>query len=314
LQAARVPLARASLVPQDVAAVKKSPWDVLAIGLCTFAWGTTWYAVTLQLGVVDPMVSVVYRFGLASVVLFVWCLLRKEPIGMTAAQHLWTAGLGLTGFTLSYAMTYEAETRVVSAVVAVLFASLAFTNLIVFRVVFGQRARASAWLAALLGACGVALLSWGEIAHARESGRALVGVVLTLLSVLASAAGNVFARNGEHAGAPLAASTLWAQIYGTLFLAVYVLAAGRPFGFEATPRYAFSLLYLAIVGSVVAFLCFFHVARARGYTTASYILALTPLLAMTMSALFEGKTWSPMGIAGVALVLLGQWMLLRSST
>jgi drug/metabolite transporter (DMT)-like permease len=294
-------------------AVKKSPWDIVAIALCTLAWGTTWYAVTLQLGVVDPMVSVVYRFGLASVLLFAWCLLRKEKVAMTARQHVFTAGLGLTGFTLSYALTYEAEVRVVSAVVAVLFASLAFTNLVVFRVVFGLRARASAWVAALLGACGVALLSWGEIAHAREGGRALEGVVLTLVAVLFSAAGNVFARKGEQAGAPLAASTLWAQVYGTLFLVVYVLLARRPFGFEPTRKYALSLLYLAIVGSVVAFLCFFHVARARGYTTASYILALTPLLAMTMSALFEGKTWSAAGIAGVALVLLGQWMLLRSS-
>ena len=136
----------------------------MAIAICTGAWGTTWYFVTLQLGTVDPMVSVVYRFVLATVLLFAWCVARREPVAMSRRQHAMTAGLGLFGFTLSYAFTYEAETRVVSAVVAVLFASLAFLNLAVFRIL-GQRARPLAWAAAALGAAGVGLLSWGEIAH-----------------------------------------------------------------------------------------------------------------------------------------------------
>jgi drug/metabolite transporter (DMT)-like permease len=72
-----------------------------------------------------------------------------------------------------------------------------------------------------------------------------------------------------------------------------------------------SLLYLALIGSVVAFLLYFGVGRRRGYSTASYILALTPLLAMVMSTRFEGKRWSAMGMGSVALVVLGQWLLLR---
>ena len=54
--------------------------------------------------------------------------------------------------------------------------------------------------------------------------------------------------------------------------------------------------------------------RSRGYTAASYILALTPVLAMAMSTLFEGKTWSAAGVGGLAAVLTGQWMLLRESS
>src|SRR5262249_5861422 len=187
--------------PPEEDELKRSPYDFLAIAVVTLVWGMTWYFVTLQLGVVDPLVSVVYRFGLASAGLFLWCVFRKEPIAMTARQHVMVAGLGLTGFTLSYALTYEAESRVVSAVVAVLFASLAFVNLVTFRLVFSQRARAGAWVASALGAAGVALLSWGEIANAPQGGRALVGIALSLVGVVSSAVGNVFARKGEEAGA-----------------------------------------------------------------------------------------------------------------
>jgi drug/metabolite transporter (DMT)-like permease len=285
--------------------------DVLSIPVCTLAWGTTWFAVTLQLGVVDPMASLVYRFVLASTLLFGWCAARREPVALSRPQHAMAAGLGFFGFTLSYAATYEAETRVVSAVVAVLFAALAFLNLVVFRVAFAHRARPSAWTAAAMGALGVLLVSWGEIAEARHATRPAIGIALSLLGVVATAVGNGFAQRGEELGAPLAASTAWATLYGTLFLIAWVLAARRPFGFEPSARYVLSLLYLGLFGSVVPFLLYFRLARSRGYTTASYVLALTPILAMAMSALFEGKRWSPTGLLGVVIVLAGQWMLLR---
>ena len=80
-------------------------------------------------------------------------------------------------------------------------------------------------------------------------------------------------------------------------------------GVRAHAALLLSLLYLSSIGSVVAFLLFFRVARSRGYTAASYILALTPVLAMAMSTLFEGKRWSAAGIGGVAAVLAGQWIL-----
>jgi drug/metabolite transporter (DMT)-like permease len=292
-------------------AVKPSTLDLVSIAICTLAWGTTWFVVTLQLGAVDPLISLVYRFVLASALLVLWCVVRREPLAMTRPQHLMAAGLGLFGFTFSYAFTYEAETKVASAVVAVLFAALAFVNIVAFRIVLRQRARPLAWAAAALGAAGVALLSWGEIADSRGSARPIAGIVLSIAGLLATAAGNLFARRGEEEGTPVATSTAWGTVYGTLFLVLYVLATRRTWSFELTPRYVLSLLYLSAVGSVVAFLLFFRVARSRGFTAASYIFALTPMLAMAMSTLFEGKSWNAMGIGGVALVLLGQWLLLR---
>jgi drug/metabolite transporter (DMT)-like permease len=73
-----------------------------------------------------------------------------------------------------------------------------------------------------------------------------------------------------------------------------------------------SLVYLALIGSVVAFLFFYGLARRRGYSAASYVTALTPVVAMTVSSVFEDKSWSVMAIAGLVLVLIGQWMLLRA--
>lgn len=285
--------------------------DLIAIAVCAVVWGTTWYAITLQLGVVDPIVSLVYRFSLASALLFVWCALRGERVRLSLPQHRAAAGIGLFTFTIDYAFTYWAEARIVSAVVAVVFAALAFVNLVMFRLIFGQREPRSAWMAAALGAAGVGLLSWSEIVQARLDASALVGLALAFAAVVASALGNVFARRGEAAGMPLAASMAWSMGYGALLLTLYALTTGRTWAFDPRAPYVLSLLYLALIGSVVAFLLYFGVGRRRGYSTASYILALTPVLAMVMSTRFEGKRWSAMGMGSVALVLLGQWLLLR---
>jgi len=72
-------------------------------------------------------------------------------------------------------------------------------------------------------------------------------------------------------------------------------------------------LTLAMIGiSVIAFVVYFNLARRRGYATASYVGALTPPTAMVASSLFEAKHWGPAALAGVGLVLVGQWLLLRA--
>jgi len=291
----------------------ESRWlDIVAIVVCTLAWGTTWFAITLQLGVVDPVVSITYRFGLAAALLFAWCLLRRETLKLTRAQHLAAFGIGLFTFAIDYAFVYWAEERVTSAVVAVVFAALAFINLIVFRIAFAQRAAPLAWVAAGLGVIGVALLSWEEIVSSNMSARAWTGIGLTLAGVCAAAVGNVYARRAELAGAGVAASTGWAMAYGAVLLALFALFTGKAWTFELTWPYVLSLLHLAIVGSVIAFLLYYGLARRRGYALASYISALTPPVAMTVSALFEDKSWGLLALGGVALVLLGQVLLMRT--
>lgn len=286
--------------------------DLGAIVVCTLAWGSTWYAITHQLGAVDPVASVVYRFVLAAALLFAWCLLRRETVALTGPQHLEALGLGVSTFAINYIFVYWAEARVSSAVVAVLFASLAFVNLILFRFAFGDRARPTAWIAALLGIGGIAILSWGEIAQASFDASAWYGLALAFVGVAGSAIGNVYARRGQAIGTPIAASTAWAMVYGVGTLIVLGVVRGIEWTFDFRAPYVASLLYLSVIGSVVAFLLYYGLARRRGYATASYISALTPPVAMLISALYEDKQWSLYAYGGVAFVLAGQWLLLRS--
>ena len=282
-----------------------------SVAVCALIWGTTWYAITFQLGVVDPMVSVVWRFTIAAGLLFLGCLAARRSIRLTRGQHLAAFGQGAMAFGLSYACVYAAEERVTSGVVAVAFASMALMNLILFRVVVGQRAAARVWLGAGLGALGVVVLTVGELFGARLGDQAKMGVALALLASVASTIGNYFAWRGQSQGAMVLPSTAWAMAYGAGLLAVIGIVTGVEWRFEATAAYVGSLLYLAVFGSVIAFAIYFSLARSRGFTLASYIGALTPIIAMLVSVVFEDARFGWTAAAGLGLVVLGQILIVR---
>ena len=288
------------------------PLVAIAIAVCALIWGTTWFAITLQLGPVDPIVSIVWRFGLAAIVLFVFCAATRRPVRLTRAQHLAAMGQGAFAFAGSYGCVYAAEGRVASAVVAVIFAALAFVNLVLFRFAAGQRAARPAWVGAALGVAGVGVLSFGQLSAAGPGVAPGAGVALALCAVLASALGNWFAWRGQQAGAPVLPATAWAMAYGTAMLVLYGFATGVTWRIEPTPAYVLSLLYLSLFGSVIAFGLYFTLARQRGYALASYISALTPPIAMLVSVMFEGARFGWSALAGLVLVLAGQALLIRA--
>lgn len=294
-------------------AARPAAKDLASIGVCSLIWGTTWYAITLQLGEVPAVASVVYRFALAAALLFGWCLISKQALRLTRAQHWAAAGQGLFVFAGNYALVYLAEERIASAVVAVLFAGLAFVNLVLFRVAAGQKAAPAAWVGAALGVVGVVVLSGSELfgVGAVRPGAA-TGLVLAVLAVAGSAVGNLFAWRGQQAGGAVTPMTAWAMAYGVGLLILYGLATGLEWRFEASWSYAGSLLWLSVMGSVVAFVLYFKLARSQGYAIASYVSALTPPVAMVMSALFEKASFGAWAFLGLALVLSGQLLLIRA--
>ncbi len=296
----RQPLSRATIL------------GIAGVMICATIWGTTWYAITLQLGTVPPLASIVWRFGLASAILFLGCLIARKNLRLTRAQHLAALAQGAFAFSISYSFTYAAEGHVASAIVAVTFASLTFLNLVLFRLAAGQKAAGASWGGAILGLFGVAVLSGGEVLSTGFDGRAALGVGLALIATTASAFGNFFAWRGQTRGSEAIPATAWAMAYGTGLLVIYGLVTGVEFSIDPTFTYVGSLLYLSILGSVIAFGLYFTIARTIGYAMASYISALTPPIAMLVSVLFEGAHFGWTALVGLLLVLSGQALLIRA--
>ena len=104
---------------------------------CVAIWGSTWLAITFQLGKVAAEASVSYRFMLASLLLFAYCLARRLPLRYPAREHLWIALLGILMFSVSYIFVYYAEEHVVSGLVAVGYSASPLLAMLGMRAFFG---------------------------------------------------------------------------------------------------------------------------------------------------------------------------------
>jgi drug/metabolite transporter (DMT)-like permease len=272
-------------------------------------WGTTWLAIKFQLGVVAPEVSVAWRFALASAVLLGWCVARRIPLRFGRADHARLAVLGLLLFGLNYVLVYRSEQHLTSGLVAVVFALLVFWNLLGARVFFGTPAPPAVIAGAALGFAGVALLFWPELRSVR-AGQG-TGVALALLGTAVASAGNLWSQRLFARGLAVVPATAAAMGYASLAVAAWCVATGVPFAFDARPGYVLSLAYLAVFGSVAAFVSFLTLVRRIGAGRSGYTAAVIPVVAMLASTVFEGYRWSPLALAGMALVLAGTVLVLR---
>jgi drug/metabolite transporter (DMT)-like permease len=286
--------------------------DLLLFIVPSFIWGTTWLVIKFQLGVVAPEASVAWRFAIAAALLFGGCSLRGIPLRFGVRDHLRLALLGLLLFGLNYVLVYLAEGTLTSGLVAVLFAFIVFWNLLGARVLFGTPVPSAVVAGAVLGVGGVASLFWPEVTSLRAGAGQGWGVLYAATGTLVASAGNLWSQRLFARGVGVIPGTAWAMGYASLQVLGWCALRGVPLGFDPRPAYVLSLLYLALLGSVVAFVSYLTLLKRIGSGRAGYTAAVIPVVAMLASTLFEGYRWSGTGVAGLVLVLAGTVLVLRA--
>ena len=276
--------------------------------IASLIWGSTWLAITFQLGSVAPEASVVYRFALAAVLLAIWCAATGRSLRFSGAQHRWLAAQGTLLFGLNYLAVYWAEQYVASGLVAVLFSLIVFFNLIGARVFFAAPIAGRTLVAAVLGVIGVVLMFGHEIT--RSAGDAARGIGFALGATVLASAGNLIAVRNQRHGFPVLPSVAWGMAYGAAVIALVAFAEHTPWSFDARPRYVLSLAYLALFGSVVAFGAYLTLLGKIGPARAAYVGVAVPMVALVMSTVFENYRWTLPALAGAALCVAGNILVL----
>ena len=287
-----------------------SPAALFAIA--TLIWGSTWLAITFQLGVVEPEVSVVYRFALAAAILFVWCGARGQRLRFQPRTHAWLALQGSTLFGLNYVGVYLAERYVASGLVAVAFSTLVFVVPIGARLAFGTPVLARVAVGALIGVVGVASMFLPELRVAAVGGTAALGIAFALGSTVIAAIGNLVTVRLQRDKVPTLSGTAWGMGYGALTAAAIAWTGGSAWAFDLSFAYVASLLYLSVFGSIIAFGTYFKLIEHVGANRASFTAVAIPVVAMALSTLFEGYRWTTTAALGAALAFAGNYLALTA--
>jgi drug/metabolite transporter (DMT)-like permease len=279
--------------------------STLIYSLVVLIWGTTWYAIKFQLGVVAPEISLVYRFSIAAICLFVYARMVGSPMRLSWRDHRYIGLQGATLFCLNYWLTYLSTQYLTSGLVAVIFTSIIFFNLVNARVIFGTPVEPRVLFAAAAGMLGVALLFLPEIRAAAANKVVLHGCLLALVATYIASLGNMAAMRNTGSGMPVVTVNAYGMAYGAATLAVIALLRGTPVAFDSSWPYVVSLLYLALAGTSLAFGLYLALLKKIGPARAAYTSVLFPVIALAVSTVFEGYRWSLPAFMGLAVLLAG---------
>ena len=289
-------------------------WQLFAIAVAI--WSTTWHAILYQLAHTPPEVGVTLRFALAGMLALAVASWRGDRVRCNAGEHARLALQGVFMYSLSYLCVYHAERHVPSGLVAVGYSASPLVNGIGAWLLWRGALTARFLLGGVLCIAGVALIFAPEFARIGAGDGALLGTAFTVAAVALSGIGSLLASRNPAHRLPFWSAMGWGMLYSAALSALITVASGQavaPPSPLAAPAWWLALAYLAIAGSVVAFACYLTLQQRVGPGAASTVGVMTPVLALAISAAFEG--FRPTGLTwlGLALAVAGNALILRPS-
>ena len=276
------------------------------------AWGSSWFAISFQLGDVAPQVSITWRFLLASFILFIWCYARGLKLSFSWRAHSSWLLLGFFLFCVNYICAYFGTFYLASGLVCLIFSTLTLFTVFNGFIFFKKPIRLPILFGAIVGILGLSIIFSNEISNtdwSLESG-IVKGFLWMLLATFFASIGMLLSGQMQARKMPLLQSNAFSMLYGSLIIVTYVGFSDISFSFSTSYSYVISLIYLSIVASVIGFGVYLKLVGNIGADKASYVNIFTPTIALFLSTLFENYQWSWTGLVGVALIIIGNIIVL----
>lgn len=274
-------------------------------------WGSTWYAIKFQLGVVDPIVSVGWRFLAAAGLMFLLCRAWGISVAMTTAQHRWAVVQGVSLFGLNYVLFYIATGYITTGLIAVIFSTMVIWNAFGAKFFLGSTVPIRVVIGGAVGTCGLLLLFLPDLFNMTYGPAELGALLLCMLATMCASSGNLVNARNQKAGMGLMVGNAWGMLYGSVLTLLAALVLGRPLAFDFSTAYVLSFLYLVVFGSIVAFGCYMTIIRNAGPEKAAFATLCFPVVALAISTVAEGYQWTLEAVLGVGLVVYGNYVALR---
>ncbi|HET9528100.1 MAG TPA: EamA family transporter [Pyrinomonadaceae bacterium] len=267
-------------------------------------WGSTWLFIKLGLEDLPPLTFAGIRFVISCAILFPLVRLRRLPLPKTRGDWILLVVTGVMSFSLNYGLVFWAEQYITSGLAALLQAMLPAFGLILAHIyVPAERITWVKIAGVVLGVCGVGVVFSNQLAI---SGRlALAGCVGMVLSAFFAAYSNVLVKtHGKNLNPAVMAA--FQMFFGLIPLLVYGLTfEGNPLRFRWTGIALLSLLYLALVGSVIAFLLYYWLIQNMDVTKTMLISLVTPVVAVILGMLVLNEQLSWRTMVGGAMIIAG---------
>jgi drug/metabolite transporter (DMT)-like permease len=268
-------------------------------------WGSTWIAIHWQLGSVDAIVSIFYRFAIAGALFLPLLKIFGKLQKTQRRDHVFFIMQGACLFSFNYLFMYNAGHHIITGLMSVIFAMVTIFNAFNQWLIWRNKPAAFIYVASFFGVLGLVFLFWRELSVAHNIEETLIGIALAMAGTYFFSLGNMVSVRNNQQGIKPWTSNAYGMIYGALILYIGMQLFDVPLQWDDSPHYITSLLFLAIPGSVVAFTCYLVLISRIGANKAAYTTVLFPVVALTISTFVENYHWDFFAVIGLALVMLG---------
>jgi drug/metabolite transporter (DMT)-like permease len=270
-----------------------------------FCWSPTWYLIKFQLGYVDPLVSVFYRFLIAAVIIFIYLVIKNKNLKFSINHHFWFLFFGTCLYSINYVFFYLSNTYLISAFPAIVFSTVVIMNILGETFYFKKKPSLKTLIGATIGMIGIIIIFNDEIFNFSLTEGTHIGLFLALIGTFCASTGNMVYQRNLNNNFPVIQTIAYAMLYGSLVTLMATQVRGAELLFENSISYISSLLYLAIFGSIFAFVSYLKLLEKVGPGRAGYVGVVMPVLALMISTIFEKLEWQIDLIIGLPILIIG---------
>ena len=279
--------------------------NFVLFGITLFCWSPTWYVIKFQLGYVDPLVSVFYRFLAASILIFIYLLIKKKKLRFSINHHIWFLFFGVCLYSINYVFFYLSNTYLISAFPAVVFSTVVIMNILGEAFYFKKKPSLKTLIGATIGMLGIIIIFNDEIFNFNLTNGIHIGLLLALFGTFSASTGNMVYQRNLNNNFPLIETLAYSMLYGSLITFLITQIKGTELLFEYSFAYIASLAYLSIIGSIFAFIFYLKLIEKVGPGRAGYVGVVMPVLALLISTVFENLEWQIDLIIGLPILIIG---------
>ena len=285
--------------------------NIVLFTITLFCWSPTWYLIKFQLGYVDPLVSVFYRFLIASFIIFIFLIIKKEKLKFSIIQHFWFLFFGICLYSVNYVFFYMSNTYLISAFPAIVFSTVVIMNIVGEAFYFKKKPSIKTITGASIGMLGILIIFNDEILNFNFSEGTHIGLFLALIGTFSASIGNMVHQRNLNNNFPPIQTIAYAMFYGSIVTLIITRFRGAELLFETSFSYISSLLYLSIFGSIFAFVSYLKLLEKVGPGRAGYVGVVMPVLALIISTIFENLEWQYNLIIGLPILIIGAFLVIN---
>ncbi len=271
--------------------------------IVSWVWGSTWLAIKIGLGSVPPILGAGIRFMIAGAILFAIVRLRKLAIPVSAELRRLYVVLILLSYAIPYGVVYWCQQFIPSGLSSILFGAYPLWVALLSHIILAnERLDGYKVTGIVLGFAGIIVIFSRDI-HWADS-NSFVGMLGILSTTLMQAFALVMIKKHGQPVSPFALNFVGMSVAGVLLFSAGLM-------FESLSSVVWdaaaigSILYLSVVGSVIAFVTYHWLLKRVEAVYLSLVSFINPILAVILGAVVLKETLAAGVFLGAALVLCG---------